>query len=61
MACRADGAAGVLSMLSTDEARELTPTEKKKPQLIAVGASEVVEPGGIEPPSVSHHRADLHV
>jgi len=21
----------------------------------------MVEPGGIEPPSVSHHRADLHV
>jgi len=23
--------------------------------------SKVVEPGGIEPPSVSHQRADLHV
>jgi len=34
--------------------------EKKKPRLIPVGASILVEPGGIEPPSASPLQTDLH-
>ena len=41
--------------------RELAQIDKKKPQLITVGASVLVELGGFEPPSASLLRADLHV
>ena len=41
--------------------RELAQIDKKKPQLITVGASVLVELGGFEPPSASLVRADLHV
>jgi len=41
--------------------RELAQIDKKKPQLITVGASVLVELGGIEPPSASHLCAVLHV
>ena len=40
--------------------RELAQIDKKKPQLITVGASVLVEPGGIEPPSASPLQTDLH-
>ena len=40
--------------------REPAQTGKKKPQLITVGASVLVEPGGIEPPSASPLQAVLH-
>ena len=41
--------------------RELAQIDKKKPQLITVGASVLVELAGIEPASASLLRADLHV
>jgi hypothetical protein len=41
--------------------REPAQTDKKNPQLITVGASVLVEPGGFEPPSVSPLPLDLHV
>ena len=40
--------------------RELAQIDKKKPQLITVGASVLVESGGIEPPSASPLQAVLH-
>lgn len=44
-----------------NNARELAQTDKKKPQLITVGASVLVEPAGIEPASASPPQAVLHV
>ena len=40
--------------------RELAQTGKKKPQLITVGASVLVEAAGIEPASASPLPSDLH-
>ena len=40
--------------------RELAQIDKKKPQLITVGASVLVEVGGIEPPSESARSPVLH-
>ena len=40
--------------------RELAQIDKKKPQLITVGASVLVEVGGIEPPSGSPTQSGLH-
>ena len=40
--------------------RELAQIDKKKPQLITVGASVLVEAGGIEPPSESPLQSVLH-
>ena len=40
--------------------RELAQIDKKKPQLITVGASVLVEPAGIEPASASSLQAVLH-
>ena len=39
--------------------RELAQIDKKKPQLITVGASVLVEPAGIEPASASPRLQDL--
>ena len=41
--------------------RELAQIDKKKPQLITVGASVLVELAGIEPASTSLFRSVLHV
>ena len=40
--------------------RELAQIDKKKPQLITVGASVLVEAAGIEPASASPTLQDLH-
>jgi hypothetical protein len=40
--------------------RELAQTDKKKPQLITVGASVLVEAAGIEPASASPLQPGLH-
>ena len=40
--------------------RELAQIDKKKPQLITVGASVLVEVGGVEPPSESAPFPALH-
>ena len=40
--------------------RELAQIDKKKPQLITVGASVLVEVGGIEPPSEGTPSPVLH-
>ena len=40
--------------------RESAQTDKKKPQLITVGASVLVEPAGIEPASANRPKTVLH-
>ena len=44
-----------------NDTRKLAQLDKKKPQLMTVGAAVLVEAGGIEPPSVSPLPLALHV